>query len=74
MRYYVDPDGAYAGAWWNGEPPASSGLTEVPSPPDHISQVWDGTTWEDTEATKEWRLSVINAAVKVYLDGVALGF
>ena len=71
MRYYVNPNGTYAGAWWNGQPEVSSGLTEVPTPPEHMSQVWNGSAWADTDATTEWRLAGINDAVKSHLDSVA---
>lgn len=71
MRYYVKPNGTYAGAWWNGQPSESSGLTEVLAPPEHTSQVWGGSAWTDTPATTEWRLAGINNAVKSHLDSVA---
>lgn len=72
MKYYVNPDGTYAGAWWSGEPPAPSGLVEVAAPPEHTSQVWSGGAWADTAQTTEWRLSGINNAVKSHLDSVAI--
>lgn len=72
MRYYANPNGTYAGAWWSGQPSGASGLSEVPAPPEHTSQVWNGSAWTDTAATTEWRLAGINNAVKSHLDSVAI--
>ena len=39
-KYYVDPDGAYLGAYVGAEPP--EGAVQVPAPPTNGLDVWDG--------------------------------
>lgn len=43
-RYFVDPDGAYIGAFAGAQPPA--GAVQVPSPPADARQVWSGGAWQ----------------------------
>lgn len=41
-RFFVDTNGVYQGGWDGSEPP--SGLIEVPTAPEHASQIWDFVT------------------------------
>lgn len=43
-QFFVDPDGNYLGGFDGAEPPAGS--VEVPDPPIHGGQIWDGNAWQ----------------------------
>ena len=47
-KYYVDPDGAYLGAYVGAEPP--EGAIEVPAPPADGAEIWDGTKFNPAPA------------------------
>lgn len=42
-RFFVDADGNYLGGFDGAEPPA--GAIEVPSPPPHGLDTWNGSAW-----------------------------
>lgn len=42
-KYYSDAVGKYLGGFAGAEPP--EGAIEVPFPPDHAGDVWNGSTW-----------------------------
>lgn len=52
-KYYVDESGQFLGAFGDGARPEAGGI-EVPSAPEHASQIWQGNSWA-------WSLDVLKA-------------
>jgi len=44
MKHYVDKDGNSLGSFEGGLPP--KGSIEVPTPPNHGSDIWNGKSWD----------------------------
>jgi hypothetical protein len=67
--FYVDAQGNYLGGFCGAEPP--EGAIEVPFPPSHASQKWDGEKYlEDTEQI----IARLEGALDRHLDAVAKSY
>lgn len=58
MKYFIDEQGRYLGAWDQGGP---DGGIEVQTPPDDARQRWNGEGWGAIAASKDQRKDEITA-------------
>lgn len=62
MRYFIDAQGNYLGAWDTGSP---DGGTEVGFPPEDARMLWDGAKWNQAP---NQIFSQMQGAVQVRMD------
>jgi hypothetical protein len=67
-KYYVDPDGAYLGAYVGAEPP--EGSIEVPAPPADGAEIWDGNQFSPAPARAPQEVSMRQARLSLLARGV----
>ena len=67
-KYYVDPDGAYLGAYVGAEPP--EGAIEVPAPPADGAEIWDGQQFVSAPARAPQEVSMRQARLSLLARGV----
>jgi len=67
-KYYVDPDGAYLGAYVGAEPP--EGAIEVPAPPADGAEIWDGIQFSPAPAQAPQEVSMRQARLSLLARGV----
>jgi hypothetical protein len=67
-KYYVDPDGAYLGAYVGAEPP--EGSIEVPAPPADGAEIWDGIQFSPAPARAPQEVSMRQARLSLLARGV----
>lgn len=47
LKYYVDQDGKYVGAFTDGNTNIPVGSSVVATPPENAAQIWNGSAWSD---------------------------
>lgn len=62
MKYFIDGQGRYLGAWDQGGP---DGGIEVAFPPEDARMIWSGEKWNQTP---EQVFTQMQGAVQVYMD------
>jgi hypothetical protein len=67
-KYYVDPDGAYLGAYVGAEPP--EGAIEVPGPPADGMEIWDGDRFNPVPVRAPQEVSMRQARLSLLARGV----
>lgn len=65
MKYFVDAQGRYLGAWDQGGP---DGGVEVQTPPEDARMVWDGEAWQPSPEQVFVRMQ---GAVQAHMDAEA---
>lgn len=66
-KYYVDELGAYLGAFVGIKPPA--GAIEVPEPPAHGSEIWDGKQFQPAPPVVPERVPMLSAQLELLAAG-----
>jgi hypothetical protein len=58
IKYYVDFEGKYIGGFEGSIP--ESGI-EVPTPPNHGLEIWNGSSWDDRILSKDEQIAAIES-------------
>jgi len=62
MKYYIGKDGKYIGSF-EGVECEIEGATEVPFPPDHASQKWDGVKYLPYEKSIQDQIDELESSI-----------